>query len=105
MAVKHNIRSITLIFFIVFILGVSVNAYQEYIAINSNSPDGSVYEWIDTTDNGISILEPVDDNSVEVFVPEFPTLAIPAGLLVGMVYILFLLKNKGKNHRSAEKEN
>jgi len=27
--------------------------------------------------------------------PEFPTLAVPAGLLVGMIYIIFLLKNKG----------
>lgn len=29
--------------------------------------------------------------------PEFPTIAVPVGLLVGIIYILFLLKTKGKN--------
>ncbi|MBT8507605.1 hypothetical protein AZH53_04120 [Methanomicrobiaceae archaeon CYW5] len=28
--------------------------------------------------------------------PEFPTIAVPAGFLVGMVYIIFLLKDKGR---------
>ena len=102
MAVKRNIRSCTLFFAIVFILGVFVSACQGYPVTDSSSPDGFVYEWIDITSTGTSIFPSSNDYSVEVPVPEFPTLAVPAGLLVGMIYIVFLLMHKGKNHRSVQ---
>lgn len=106
MTVKCNIRSITLFFMILFILGASVSAGQGHIVTESSFPDGPVCEWIDIDETGTSILQSSNDNLVEIRVPEFPTLAIPAGLLVGMLYIIFLLVHKGKNHRSVhEKEN
>lgn len=50
------------------------------------------------TDSGAAVSPGFDDSSPPATVPtpEFPTIAVPAGFLVGMIYIIFLLKDKGR---------
>ena len=39
-----------------------------------------------------------------VHAPEFPTLAVPAGLLVGMIYVIYLMKEKGRKSPFSQPE-
>ncbi|HEU19004.1 MAG TPA: hypothetical protein ENO00_06400 [Deltaproteobacteria bacterium] len=81
---KRSLWIIPFILAIVGIMAISASAGQVSAATDSLS---------------LNALE--DDNPPPSMPsPEFPTLALPAGLLVGMIYIIFLLKNKGRKDPS-----
>ena len=82
-------RSLWIIPFILAIVGVLVvftSAGQGYVITDSHSLNNPGYDCTPPP---------------TMPTPEFPTLAIPAALVVGMIYIIFLLKNKGRKDPSS----
>ena len=82
MVVNQNLRIIPLLLAIMGIMAVFIGAGQGYPVTESPAADCP----------GLDCSLP----PTTIPAPEFPTLAVPAGILVGMVYIIFLLKNKGR---------
>ena len=91
MGVKRNMWIIP--FFLAFVcaLIVSGSAGQGYTTTDGHSQDGSVNGWIENSGSNTQSLS-------QTLAPEFPTLAVPIGLLVGMIYIIFILRDKGRKN-------
>ncbi|WFN35110.1 hypothetical protein L1S32_03040 [Methanogenium sp. S4BF] len=74
--------------------------FQDGLATGGTS--GSIYHGANVSAPGRAVL--FEDDSILPYsaipAPEFPTIAVPAGLLVGMIYIIFLLKGKGRKDLS-----
>ncbi|GAB7016052.1 hypothetical protein JCM10550A_14200 [Methanogenium cariaci] len=101
MGVKRNLQIIVFFLAVVCVLAVSACAGQEYSITDICSPDVSLYGWSASglySGPAVPFEGDYTQSSLPNPVPEFPTLAVPAGLLVGMIYILFILKNKGRKN-------
>ena len=68
-------------------------AFLGIMAVFSGAGPGSAVMGNHAADNpGFDCTPPPPT----VTAPEFPTLAVPAGLLVGMAYAIYLMKEKGR---------
>lgn len=113
---KRELWKIPIILAIVALMVVSVSADQPCAGGDGSAMIGmsgsggmNTCEYIRIEHDlcsGPSVLFEVDSlfSSSATPAPEFPTIAVPAGLLVGVVYIVFLLKSKARKEPSYQQK-